>query len=122
MRRTLATLLLAAALAAQASTAAQAAERAPDPADAFSAEKMWTLARLGETAISPDGRLAAVTVTRYDMAADRGLTDIWLVPVAGGPARQLTSDKAADTSPAFSPDGRSLAFLSKRGDDKEPQV
>ena len=122
MRRTLATVLLAAALAAQASTAAQAAERAADPADAFSAEKMWTLARLGETAISPDGKLAAVTVTRFDMTENRGLTDIWLVPVAGGPARQLTSDKAADTSPALSPDGRSLAFLSKRGDDKEPQV
>ncbi|MFM7706806.1 MAG: hypothetical protein ACKO9D_02100, partial [Gammaproteobacteria bacterium] len=91
-------------------------------ADTFSADKMWSLARLGDPAISPDGAVAAVTVTRYDIAENRGLTDIWLVPVAGGPARQLTSDKAADTAPAFSPDGRSIAFLSKRGDDKESQI
>ena len=131
MTRTLAALLSAlAALTAPLSVAAQeAAPTAPtaaaasaDPADAFSAEKMWSLARLGDTAISPDGSIAAVTVTRFDIAENRGATDIWLVPVAGGPARPLTSDKAADTSPAFSPDGRSIAFLSKRGDDKESQI
>ena len=99
-----------------------AAPTAPAAEKGFSAEKMWSLARLGETAISPDGRLAAVTVTRFDIAENRGASDIWLVPTSGGPARPLTSDKAADTSPTFSPDGRSIAFLSKRGDDKETQI
>ena len=94
----------------------------PAPTRGFSAEKMWSLARLGETALSPDGRLAAVTVTRFDIEENRGATDIWLVPTQGGAARPLTSDKAADTSPAFSPDGKHLAFLSKRGDDSEPQI
>jgi dipeptidyl aminopeptidase/acylaminoacyl peptidase len=105
--------------------AASALASAPQalPADAgLSAERMWSLARLGETALSPDGALAAVTVTRFDIEENRGATDIWLVPTRGGAARPLTSDKAADTSPAFSPDGRSIAFISKRADDKEPQV
>jgi hypothetical protein len=128
MTRTLAALLSAvAAFAAPVPVAAQqttptAAGIAVDAADAFSAGRMWSLARLGDAAISPDGSIAVVTVTRFDIAENRGATDIWLVPVAGGPARQLTSDKASDTSPAFSPDGRSIAFLSKRGDDQEPQV
>jgi dipeptidyl aminopeptidase/acylaminoacyl peptidase len=107
---------------ATAGTATPSAETARPAEGLFSVEKMWSLARLGDTAISPDGRLAAVTVTRFDIDENRGATDIWLVPTAGGPARQLTSDKAADTSPAFSPDGRSIAFVSKRGDDKEPQI
>jgi dipeptidyl aminopeptidase/acylaminoacyl peptidase len=88
----------------------------------FSAEKMWGLDRLGEPAISPDGKLAVLPVTRYDITENKGLTDLWLVPTAGGPARQLTSDASADTSPSFSPDGKWIAFLSKRGEDKKSQV
>jgi dipeptidyl aminopeptidase/acylaminoacyl peptidase len=88
----------------------------------FTAEAMWKLSRLGSPSLSPDGRYAVVPVTNYDIEENKGNTDLWLVPTAGGEAIQLTSDKASDTSPAFSPDGRWVAFLSKRGDDTENQV
>ncbi len=71
------------------------------------AERMWALKRLGDPAITPDGQLAVLPVTSYDMPENKGLTDLWLVPLAGGPARQLTSDKANDTQPTVSP-GRRL--------------
>ena len=90
--------------------------------ETLSAEKMWTLARLGETSLSPDGTRAVVTVTRYDVKENKGQTDLWLIDTKSGITRQLTSDKAADTSPTFSPDGLRIAFLSKRGDDKETQL
>jgi len=54
-------------------------------------------------AVSPDG-------TRVAFAA---LGDLWLMPV-GGAAQRLTHDAALDTDPAWSPDGRSLAFSSDR--------
>ena len=88
----------------------------------LSAEKMWSLKRLGDPAISPDGKLAVVPVTHYDVKENKGFTDLWSVPTAGGPARQLTSDAAADTSPTFSPDGRWIAFVSKRGTDEQNQI
>lgn len=88
----------------------------------LSAEKMWALARLGDVTLSPDGKQAVVTVTRYDVKENKGQTDLWLVSVTNGETRQLTSDKAADTAPLFSPDGRTIAFLSKRADDKENQL
>ena len=88
----------------------------------FSAEKMWALQRVGEPTISPDGRLAVVPVTRYDVKENKGYTDLWLFPTDGAAARQLTSDQASDNSPTFSPDGRWVAFVSKRGDDKENQI
>lgn len=88
----------------------------------FSAERMWTLDRLGEPAISPDGRLAVVPVTHYDIGENKGLTDLWLLPTAGGPARQLTSDPGSESQPVFSPDGHWIAFVSKRGEDRQGQL
>ncbi len=88
----------------------------------LSAERMWSLKRLGDPAISPDGKLAVVPVTTFDIGENRGFTDLWLVPTAGGAARQLTSDKANDTQAAVSPDGKWVAFVSKRGDDAENQI
>ena len=91
-------------------------------AEPFTAERMWALKRLGDPAITPDGRLAVVPLTTYDVAENKGLTDLWLVPVAGGAARQLTSDKASDTQATVSPDGRWVAFVSRRGEDTENQL
>ncbi len=91
-------------------------------AEPFTAERMWALKRLGDPAITPDGKFAVVPLTTYDMAENKGATDLWMVPVAGGAARQLTSDKASDTQATASPDGKWVAFVSKRGDDTESQI
>jgi len=40
--------------------------------------------------------------------------DIWSVPTAGGDARLLISHEATERRPLYSPDGRSLAFMSTR--------
>jgi dipeptidyl aminopeptidase/acylaminoacyl peptidase len=103
---------------------AAAAHAQSPPADSrlLTAEKMWALKRLGDPAITPDGVTAIVPLTTYDIGENKGFTDLWLVPTDGGEARQLTSDKANDTQPTVSPDGRWIAFLSKRGDDSENQI
>ena len=56
------------------------------------------------TAISPDGSQVAFTY--------KG--DIFIVPVSGGSARQLTSNRAYDTAPVWSPDGKTIVFGSNR--------
>jgi dipeptidyl aminopeptidase/acylaminoacyl peptidase len=83
----------------------------------MTAQDLWSMGRVGAPAVSPDGRSVVYTVTHYDLETDRGRTHLWLVPVAGGEPRQLTHGEASASSPAWSPDGRTIAFVTARGDE-----
>jgi dipeptidyl aminopeptidase/acylaminoacyl peptidase len=83
----------------------------------MTAVDLWAMGRVGAPAVSPDGRTVVYTVTYYDLETDRSTTHLWQVPVAGGEARQLTHGEASATSPAWAPDGRTLAFVSARNED-----
>src|SRR4051812_10922739 len=66
----------------------------------------------GVPTVSPDGRIAVVAVSRLDLDADEYLSQLWAVPTDGSaPARAITTGHR-DSAPAFSPDGRWLAYLS----------
>ncbi|RTQ49285.1 S9 family peptidase [Hymenobacter gummosus] len=77
-------------------------------------ELLWKLGRLGEMQVSPDRKTVAFTVTRYDLMANRGNTDIYAVPVAGGAVKQLTSTPGSENTINWRPDGK-LTFLSDEG-------
>src|ERR1700709_1212342 len=65
----------------------------------------------GVPTVSPDGATAVLAVSRLDLDADEYRSQLWTVPTDGSaPARPLTHGHR-DTAPAFSPDGRWLAFL-----------
>lgn len=80
----------------------------------FTATEMMKLKRISDPQVSPDGSLVAFAQTEVDLAGATRNTDLWLVPVAGGDPRRITQDPASDSRPRWSPDGRRLAFLSKR--------
>lgn len=54
--------------------------------------------------VSPDGKQLVFSM----------LGDLYLLPVTGGQAKQLTSGLAMDCQPKFSPDGGSIAFISDK--------
>ena len=87
---------------------------APAPTHAFTVDDMLAMERLSEPALSPDGKRVAFTLRTTDLAADRGRTDLWVVGLDGKDLRRLTTHPEGDWSPAWTPDGRALLFLSSR--------
>jgi dipeptidyl aminopeptidase/acylaminoacyl peptidase len=95
--------------------AARAQEAAKHP---IGFDDLIAMRRVAEAQLSPDGKWAVYTVATPDMEADRNATNLWMVPVAGGDAIQLTRS-GKDSSAKWSPDGKTIAFLSSRSGDSQ---
>lgn len=86
------------------------ADSAPHP---FGIRDMLAMDRISDPQLSPDGTSIAFVRRVTDLEANRGRTDLWSVPIAGGAPTRLTNHPEADDTPRWAPDG-TLYFLSRR--------
>lgn len=93
----------------------------------FAVEDLLKVRRVSDPQVSPDGRLVAFVVGDVNLEANRVVNQIYLVPVGGGPAKQLTSGTSSASAPRWSPDSKKIAFttggqiwvMDNDGDDKK---
>jgi dipeptidyl aminopeptidase/acylaminoacyl peptidase len=104
---------------------AQVGTPVPEGQDAdrtLSAEVLWKMQRVGAPVVSADGRWVVAPVTRYTVSDDESHTDLWLFATDGSVERPLTQHGSAAGQAVFSPDGRTLAFVTRREGDDAGQI
>ena len=83
-------------------------------------DDLYLIKTVEDAQVSPDGELVAYVLWTLDQKANKNKRAIWIVPAKGGAPKQFTSGDTSDHSPRWSPDGRTLAFVSARSD--KPQI
>ena len=110
MRRITLALLLSFAAAAP-FCLAQAAETAPQKRP-MTFDDLMRMKRLGATAVSPDGKWLAYSVTTVNLEKNTKTAELWLQAIAGGEPSPIGVTQPGDSGVQFAPDGKRILFLS----------
>jgi dipeptidyl aminopeptidase/acylaminoacyl peptidase len=78
----------------------------------FTFEDMMSLKRIGGPVVSPDGKWVLFAAVDIDLKENKRTSHLWVVPVAGGTARQFPGTAAGESGGRWSPDGKSYLYLS----------
>ncbi len=77
-------------------------------------EDMMAMKRLGDTAVSPDGKWLGYAVTTVNLDENSKTNELWMQKIVGGEPFKVAASQPNDAGLQFSADGHSVLFLSGR--------
>ena len=83
---------------------------------------MIALPAVSDPQLSPDGTTVLFVMDGPDWKANRRVGHVYRIRADGSDQVQLTFGERGESSPRWSPDGRRIAFLARRGDDASSQI
>ena len=81
---------------------------------AFTIEDLYRVKPISDVHVSPDGKSVVYVVAESDLPRAKRIGHIWMMDTDGTNVRQLTFAAKGESSPRFSPDGKSLLMVSSR--------
>lgn len=86
-------------------------------------EDVWLMKRVGAPVPSPDGKWVVFSVLEPSYVEADQVSDLWIVPGdASAKPRRLTNTKGGESGATWSPDGKRIAFSTRREGDEVPQI
>ncbi len=76
----------------------------------YTIEDLLKVRRVDNPRVSPDGRHVVFTIGDVNYDANRVVTQIYVIPIAGGEIKRLTSADTSSSAPRWSPDGKKIAY------------
>lgn len=85
----------------------------------LSASAMWKMGRLGSMSLSPDAKYLVYNVTTYNMAENKGTSQIFVLDTQSGESKCLTDGQSSNNTAQWSSDSKSIYFLSDRSGENQ---
>lgn len=90
---------------------ALAAPAQADEPPRFRAEDLFRIVMAESPTVSPDGQWVTYVRSAPNIVTDKTERSLWLVRAAGGPATRIGEEPGQQSGAAWSPDGRTIAYV-----------
>jgi dipeptidyl aminopeptidase/acylaminoacyl peptidase len=85
-------------------------------------EALWKLGRVADPQLSPDGKMMIYSITNYNLPANKGYTEIYIINLNEGNPKLVADSSHNPSSARWRPDGKKIGFIGYNAKTTEPQL